>query len=71
MKLSILKFLAALGLTAISAAAVHAQDVTIGAVLPLTGPSASIGEDQRRGIELWLRPSGRRGLPIRPNCEWR
>ncbi|TKI07896.1 ABC transporter substrate-binding protein [Martelella alba] len=27
-------------------------DVTIGAILPLTGTSASIGEDQRRGIEL-------------------
>jgi branched-chain amino acid transport system substrate-binding protein len=30
---------------------VEAQ-VSVGAVLPLTGPSASIGEDQRRGIEL-------------------
>ncbi len=27
-------------------------DVSLGAVLPLTGSSASIGEDQRRGIEL-------------------
>ncbi|WP_244140690.1 ABC transporter substrate-binding protein [Burkholderia sp. BCC1047] len=27
-------------------------DVSVGAVLPLTGASASIGEDQRRGIEL-------------------
>lgn len=27
-------------------------DVSMGAVLPLTGSSASIGEDQRRGIEL-------------------
>ncbi|MFM2486147.1 ABC transporter substrate-binding protein [Celerinatantimonas yamalensis] len=27
-------------------------DVTLGAILPLTGASASIGEDQRRGIEL-------------------
>ena len=35
-----------------AAAATHAQDVVIGAVLPLTGASASIGEDQRRGIEL-------------------
>lgn len=35
------------------AGAVHAQaEVSIGAVLPLTGSSASIGEDQRRGIEL-------------------
>lgn len=29
-----------------------AQEVAIGAVLPLTGASATIGEDQRRGIEL-------------------
>lgn len=29
-----------------------AQAVTLGAVLPLTGSSASIGDDQRRGIEL-------------------
>lgn len=27
-------------------------EVTLGAILPLTGTSASIGEDQRRGIEL-------------------
>ncbi len=27
-------------------------DVNLGAILPLTGSSASIGEDQRRGIEL-------------------
>jgi branched-chain amino acid transport system substrate-binding protein len=27
-------------------------DVTIGSILPLTGTSASIGEDQRRGMEL-------------------
>jgi branched-chain amino acid transport system substrate-binding protein len=27
-------------------------DITLGAILPLTGTSASIGEDQRRGIEL-------------------
>lgn len=29
-----------------------AETVTFGAVLPLTGSSATIGEDQRRGIEL-------------------
>lgn len=44
------RFLAA-GLLA-AAATAQAQDITIGAVLPLTGASASIGEDQRRGIEL-------------------
>ncbi|WJV54394.1 ABC transporter substrate-binding protein [Pectobacteriaceae bacterium CE70] len=27
-------------------------DITVGAILPLTGTSASIGEDQRRGVEL-------------------
>jgi len=30
----------------------YAQNVTLGAVLPLTGASASVGEDQRRGIQL-------------------
>ncbi|MFS2222312.1 ABC transporter substrate-binding protein [Pantoea sp. B65] len=35
-------------------ASIHAAmaDVSLGAILPLTGASASIGEDQRRGIEL-------------------
>ncbi|ACS85625.1 MULTISPECIES: ABC transporter substrate-binding protein [Musicola] len=35
-------------------ASVHTAyaDVNLGAILPLTGTSASIGEDQRRGIEL-------------------
>lgn len=42
----------ALASVSLAASALHAQDVTIGAVLPLTGASASIGEDQRRGIEL-------------------
>ncbi|MET4575457.1 ABC transporter substrate-binding protein [Ottowia thiooxydans] len=50
MKMIATRFLAA-GLLAASAAA-QAQDVTIGVVLPLTGASASIGEDQRRGVEL-------------------
>ena len=52
MKTLAMKALAAAGLLAASAGIAHAQDVTIGAVLPLTGPSASIGEDQRRGMEL-------------------
>lgn len=40
-----------------------AQDITIGAVLPLTGASASIGEDQRRGIEMAVeRVNGQGGL---------
>lgn len=38
---------------AMAAATVHVHaDVTIGAVLPLTGASASIGEDQRRSMEI-------------------
>ena len=44
-------FLAALLLTAGSLPA-QAQEVTLGAVLPLSGASATIGGDQRRGIEL-------------------
>jgi branched-chain amino acid transport system substrate-binding protein len=52
MKTLAMKALAAAGLLAASAGIAHAQDVTIGAVLPLTGASASIGEDQRRGMEL-------------------
>lgn len=51
MKKTAIRALVAAGLLA-TAAAAQAQDVTIGAVLPLTGASASIGEDQRRGIEL-------------------
>lgn len=35
-----------------SAVCAQAQNVEIGAILPLTGASASIGEDQRRGIAL-------------------
>jgi branched-chain amino acid transport system substrate-binding protein len=34
------------------ATASAAQTVSLGAVLPLTGASASVGDDQRRGIEL-------------------
>ncbi|EAY67061.1 ABC-type branched-chain amino acid transport systems, periplasmic component [Burkholderia cenocepacia PC184] len=40
-----------IALGAVASGAAHA-DVSVGAVLPLTGASASIGEDQRRGIEL-------------------
>ena len=32
----------------------HAKDVVIGAILPLSGASATQGEDQRRGMELAL-----------------
>ncbi|MDE1181900.1 ABC transporter substrate-binding protein [Paraburkholderia sp.] len=37
---------------ALASASVVKAEINIGAVLPLTGSSASIGEDQRRGIEL-------------------
>ncbi len=47
----VIQALALAGAT-LAASALHAQDIAIGAVLPLTGPSASIGEDQRRGMEL-------------------
>ncbi|WP_175694664.1 ABC transporter substrate-binding protein [Burkholderia ambifaria] len=40
-----------IALGAVASGAAQA-DVSVGAVLPLTGASASIGEDQRRGIEL-------------------
>ncbi|KAA8998485.1 ABC transporter substrate-binding protein [Affinibrenneria salicis] len=36
-------------------------DVTVGAILPLTGVSASIGEDTRRGIELAVEQINARG----------
>lgn len=35
-----------------AAGAAVAQTVSIGAILPLTGASASVGDDQRRGVEL-------------------
>lgn len=40
------------GFTALTSANSVWADVDIGAILPLTGTSASIGEDQRRGLEL-------------------
>ena len=45
---------ASVAATVLSAAAGKsvAQTVSVGAVLPLTGASASVGDDQRRGIEL-------------------
>lgn len=52
MKKLAIRTLAAGLLAATAASVAQAQDVTLGAVLPLTGASASIGEDQRRGIEL-------------------
>ncbi len=45
--------LGAMALAMLGGGAARAQDtVTLGAVLPLSGASATIGEDQRRGIEL-------------------
>lgn len=40
------------GMTLFGLARTAQADVNMGAILPLTGTSASIGEDQRRGIEL-------------------
>jgi len=40
------------GMTLLGSARAAYADVNLGAILPLTGTSASIGEDQRRGIEL-------------------
>ncbi len=37
---------------ALSGAPALAQDVVLGAVLPLSGASATLGDDQRRGIEV-------------------
>ena len=54
MKKQIWKVLVPVGFAIATLGAAQAQDVSIGAILPLTGPSASIGEDQRRGIEMAL-----------------
>lgn len=46
-------FVSALLGSALSGVSLSAQaDVTVGAILPLTGVSATIGEDMRRGIAL-------------------
>lgn len=44
--------LAVMATTGVMSAGQALAQVNVGAVLPLTGSSASIGEDQRRGIEL-------------------
>ncbi|MCS5958431.1 hypothetical protein LNO18_17180 [Klebsiella variicola subsp. variicola] len=44
------------GMTLLGLAHTAQADVNIGAILPLTGTSASIGEDQRRGMELAVEP---------------
>ena len=46
------KFILAAAYLAAGAVHAQAQDVVIGAVSPLSGASATIGEDQRRGIAL-------------------
>jgi branched-chain amino acid transport system substrate-binding protein len=46
------KLIVTAALLAATTVIVQAADVTIGAVLPLSGASATIGDDQRRGIEL-------------------
>jgi branched-chain amino acid transport system substrate-binding protein len=49
------------GVLAARSAFAQADQVVFGAVLPLTGSSATIGEDQRRGIELALEQVNVRG----------
>lgn len=46
------KALLAAAVLAVIAVPARAQDVVLGAVLPLSGASATLGDDQRRGIEL-------------------
>jgi branched-chain amino acid transport system substrate-binding protein len=46
------KLIVTAALLAATSIVAQAADVTIGAVLPLSGASATIGDDQRRGIEL-------------------
>ena len=50
---------AALG-TALLAAPAAADDntVTVGMILPMTGPSASTGKQERAGAELYIREHG-------------
>lgn len=49
-----MKTLLAAGFLIASLTTVHAGDITIGAILPLSGASATQGDDQRRGVELAL-----------------
>ena len=46
---------------ALSTFPAFAQDVVLGAVLPLSGASATIGDDQRRGIELAVEQINEKG----------
>jgi len=52
MKRHLSQIVAATGITFVCSINTALADVNLGAILPLTGTSASIGEDQRRGIEL-------------------
>ncbi|MFD1791653.1 ABC transporter substrate-binding protein [Ochrobactrum teleogrylli] len=45
----------------LSAAPVHAEDIAIGAVVPLSGASATTGKDQSRGIELAVKEVNAKG----------
>ncbi len=53
------KLVAGIMLTLLFSANVSA--VTLGSVLPLTGPNATIGEDQQRGIELAVEELNKKG----------
>src|SRR6266702_3834908 len=56
--------------TALLLAAFGAQaQVTVGAVLPLSGSSASLGEDQRRGMELAVAKINEQGGVLAKNLK--
>ena len=40
------------------AGAAHAEDVTLGMILPMTGPSASTGKQEKAGAELYIAQHG-------------
>ena len=45
-------------LTLALAGAAHAEDVTLGLILPMTGPSASTGKQEKAGAELYIAEHG-------------
>lgn len=55
------KHLLAAALLAVMPVVAEAADVSIGAVLPLSGANATLGDDQRRGIELAVDQVNRNG----------
>lgn len=49
-----MKSLLSAALTLALVGAAHAEAVTLGMILPLTGPSASTGKQEKAGAELYL-----------------